>query len=141
MPHNAGSGADRSGIEQQLRSGGGHFDVVGITQFTGREHLDLELWSIDPESCHLRLGDGLDYVVDMHGIPSGVRPEAVVHLFSSDELGRHSRSPKKQWSEFDGFVLRKIGYCSDMTLRLHDQCSNAERSDTVLNEPVVGPMD
>ena len=47
----------------------------------------------------------------------------------------------EKWSEFHGFVHREIGYRSDVALRLHDQCSNAERSDAVLNEPVASSVD
>lgn len=94
-----------------------------------------------PKGGDLRLGDGLDYVVDMHGLPSGVRPEAVVHLLSDDELGCHRRSAKEQWSEFNGLILRETAYLSDMALRLHDQSSDAEWSDAVFDEPVVGSVD
>ncbi len=71
--------------------------------------------------------------MDMHGLPPGVRPEAVVHLFSTDKLGCHSRSTKEQWPKFDGFVCREIGYRCDMAFRFHDQSPNAERTYTVLH--------
>jgi hypothetical protein len=71
--------------------------------------------------------------MDMHGLPSGVRPEAVVDLFSVDELACHSRSTNEKRPEFDGFILREIGYRCDVAFRLHDQSPYAKWSYTVLN--------
>jgi len=140
-PNAESGGAARSVDEQEPCPGGGHLDVLGVRHCTCKEHLDLQLRSVNPEFRHLGRGDGLDDVMDMDGLTSGVRPEAVVDLVSVDELAGHRRGPMEEWSEFHGFVHREVGYRSDVALRLHDQCPNSERSDAVLDEPVLSSVD
>jgi hypothetical protein len=70
-----------------------------------------------------------------------VRPKTVVDLIGIDKVPRHDRCSSKERSKLNCLVLGKVCHRRDMALRFDDQGAETERTDTVFDEPEVGPMD
>jgi hypothetical protein len=78
--------------------------------------------------------------MNMHRNAASVGPQAVVHLIGVDQVPSNRRSTMKQRPEFRGLASIQIGYCGHVTRWLHNQSAEAEWSDAMLNQPILGPM-
>lgn len=131
----------RSGGKQAPCLGCGRLDLKPVRSLANREHCRLQLRAVKAQTFHLRLRDGLDDKVDVHGTSSGVGPETVVDLISRNEPTGHRGGFPEQRPEFSRLLYRQIPHRGDVAFWLDDQCPEAERSDAVLDEPKGGPVD
>jgi hypothetical protein len=92
-------------------------------------------------SVHELARRGLNEVVDVDRRRAGMRPQARVHLLRLDDLVDGARSAAQQRPELGRLTLGQLGHARHVPLWLQDQCSDVERSDGVLDQPVAGLVD
>ncbi len=90
------------------------------------------------KSLHQRIADGLDDEVNMR---RAMGPKADVDLPWRAELLNDTRCLAKQRSEFLGFVISEVGDVDYVPIRFHDEGSDPQRTDAVLDEPMLRAMD
>ncbi|MEO7572833.1 MAG: hypothetical protein ABIX10_10380 [Acidimicrobiales bacterium] len=97
----------------------------------------MKLGTTGIQSLHQRIVDGLDEEVNMR---RAMGPKADVDLPWRAELLNDTRGLAKQRSEFLGFVISEGGDVDDVPIRLHDEGSDPQRADAVLDEPMLRAM-
>src|SRR5947208_1687591 len=79
--------------------------------------------------------------MNVAGSTARMRPQAVVDLIRIDDRSRDARCLPQQRPEFCGLGIGQVSDCGDVANRLHDQGSESERPDAVLNPPMLRLMD
>ena len=116
-------------------------DLVSGRFFAASEHLRLQLRAEKLELVHERTGHGLNHPVDVNGGPARMRPEVDIDLLRLDKLGENARNVLEERSELIRLVASQLPDMHDVPPWFYDQRSDTERSDAVLDEPVIRRVD